>query len=382
MTAESHPHIAIACGGTGGHLFPGVAVGEAVLALGGTVTLLVSAKEIDQRAVRGIRDMAVATLPAVGLQGRNYLRFARGLWASRRESIRVFRTALPQAVLAMGGFTSAGPILAGRAVGARTCLHESNTIPGRANRWLAPWVDACCVGFPGAARRLRNRESHHTGTPVRSQFETVDPEGCRTALGLDPRRPVVAVMGGSQGASGLNSAFVAALPALLALRPELQFVHLTGERDFESVRAAYASANARAWVRPFCAEMEMVLGAASVAVARSGASTLAEFAAMGVPSVLVPLPTAVDNHQFHNAAAFVGSGAAVLLEQGKAIPEAIAGAVLPAIDSPEIRATASAAASAWHRPQAAMDIARRVVALAAGRGSRHPSPRPGAAPVA
>ncbi len=387
MTAVAHPHVAIACGGTGGHLFPGVAVGESVLSLGGSVTLLVSSKEVDQQAVRGLRDMEVLTLPAVALQGRNLVRFLRALWASRRAAIRAFRARRPDVVLAMGGFTSAGPILAARAVGAATCLHESNTVPGRANRWLAPLADACCVGFPVAAERLRNRRVYPTGTPVRSRFEAMDPEGCWTALGLDPLRPVLAVMGGSQGASGLNAAVVAALPALVSRWPSMQYVHLAGERDFESVRAAHAAARTRAWVRPFCAEMEWVLGAATVAIARSGASTLAEFAAMAVPSVLVPLPTSADNHQFHNAAAFAASGAAVLLEQRDATPEAVVAATMPFLESDRHRTAASRAAAAWHRPLAAADIANRMVALASERAGRnglapHAVANPGPAPVA
>jgi UDP-N-acetylglucosamine--N-acetylmuramyl-(pentapeptide) pyrophosphoryl-undecaprenol N-acetylglucosamine transferase len=378
MPPPTPPHLALACGGTGGHLFPGVAVGEAILALGGSVTLLVSEKEIDQQAVRGLRDMEVVTLPAVGLQGRNYLGFAWGAWRSRRRSLNAFRRQRPAAVLAMGGFTSVGPILAARAVGAIACLHESNTVPGRANRWLSRLARVAFTGFPQAGASLHVREVVVTGTPVRTRFQPLPAAACRLHFGLDPEAPVLAVMGGSQGATGLNQAVIRALAVLQEKFPTLQYLHLTGERDLAAARAAYAAAGVRAWVEPFCAEMEQVLGAATAVVARSGASTLAEFAALGVPSVLVPFPAATDNHQFHNAAAFAASGAAVVLEQYAAVPDGLARALAPYLADGPARLAAAQAAAAWHRPEAAADIAARLWELALGPGR---TVRPAAAPT-
>ncbi|MGD0744087.1 MAG: glycosyltransferase, partial [Verrucomicrobiota bacterium] len=167
------PFVAIACGGTGGHLFPGLAVAEQLTRRGCAVALLVSPKDVDQQAVKsaverrpparhenggGSRHAGsetgappeVFTLPAVALQNRNYLSFARSFWQSWRASRKIFKSHPPHAVLAMGGFTSAPPILAAKLSGAKTFLHESNTIPGRANRFLARFVDEAFVGFPGA----------------------------------------------------------------------------------------------------------------------------------------------------------------------------------------------------------------------------------------
>lgn len=166
----SLPSVAIACGGTGGHLFPGLAVGEQLLRRGLAVTLLVSPKEVDQAAVRNIRDMRIATLPAVALTGKNFAGFLRGGLRSYRECRKLFRVHPPAAVLAMGGFTSAPPMLAGRRAGAKTFLHESNAIPGRANRWLSWVVDRAFVGFAEAAPRLHTGRVTVTGTPVRPQF--------------------------------------------------------------------------------------------------------------------------------------------------------------------------------------------------------------------
>src|SRR3984957_767790 len=144
---SNQPFIAIACGGTGGHLFPGLAVAEELKQRGCAVALMISPKDVDQQAVKFAQGMEILTLPAVGLQNRNYLSFALSFWKSWRAAQRIFKSHPPQAVLAMGGFTSAPPILAAKMCGAKTFLHESNTIPGRANRFLAGHVDEAFVGF-------------------------------------------------------------------------------------------------------------------------------------------------------------------------------------------------------------------------------------------
>lgn len=353
--------VAIACGGTGGHLFPGLAVGHDLVARGCEVSLLISPKDVDQQAVKGAaRDFNLVTLPAVGLTGRNVFRFA---WASARSYVtarREFRTRRPHAVLAMGGFTSAPPALAGRRCGAVTFLHESNTIPGRANRWLAHVVDECFIGFEETAGRLWNPRVTQTGTPVRPGFVAAEAAGARLALGLDPRRPVLLVMGGSQGASGLNELVVGALPQLTAALPELQVVHLTGERDAEAVKSAYAPLGRRARAYPFFSEMELLLAAATVAVSRSGASSLAELAAMRVPSVLVPFPFAVDDHQLHNARAFVAAGAACLLEQRGARPERLVELVVKLADE-EAAKPMRRSLEQLDRPDAAARIAEQML---------------------
>src|SRR5215468_9294389 len=196
--------IAIACGGIGGYLFPGLSVAEKLLQRDCTVTLLISPKEVDQQAVKSAVGMEIVTLPAIGLQRGGELAFLRGFKKSYSASRRLFKTSQPDAVLAMGGFTSAPPILAGKRLGAQTFLHESNTIPGRANRWLSWVVNRAFVGFQSAAGRLNNRKITITGTPVRASFKPRDAAACRAALGFDPERPLLLVMGGSQGASGIN----------------------------------------------------------------------------------------------------------------------------------------------------------------------------------
>jgi UDP-N-acetylglucosamine--N-acetylmuramyl-(pentapeptide) pyrophosphoryl-undecaprenol N-acetylglucosamine transferase len=367
------PFVAIACGGTGGHLFPGLAVAAQLKQRGCDVALLISPKDVDQQAVKSAQGMDVFTLPALALQNGNYFSFAAGFVKSIFASRKIFNRRRPVAVLAMGGFTSAPPVFAAKDTGIKTFLHESNTIPGRANRMLSRFVDGAFVGFPEAAKRLKTRNVTTTGTPVRPQFQPQTVARCRSALGLDPDLSTILVVGGSQGAHGLNEMILSALPFLQERgRPAcesapgqeradvplaLQFLHLTGAKDFEKVKAAYAGRGVRAVVKPFLAEMDLALGAATVAVSRAGASSLAEIAAMRLPALLVPFPAAADNHQFFNASAFEKTGAAKLLEQKNATPEIVAAILTELIENEVARSEMQNALAQWHEPRAAERIA-------------------------
>jgi UDP-N-acetylglucosamine--N-acetylmuramyl-(pentapeptide) pyrophosphoryl-undecaprenol N-acetylglucosamine transferase len=270
----------------------------------------------------------------------------------------------------MGGFTSAPPILAAKLSGARTFLHESNTISGRANRLLARFVDEAFIGFAQTAASLKVRKLSLTGTPVRPNFVPGDAAACRRSLGLDSERPVVLVVGGSQGATGINELILAALPAFAKGAPELQWFHLAGANDFEKVRQAYAATSVRAIVHPFYEEMHVALGAATVAVSRSGASSLAELAATLVPSVLVPYPAAMDNHQFYNAKEFVDTGAALMLEQKQATAESLSAAILNLLRDAAAREKMRDALAAWQTPRAADQIAEAILQAVAERSER------------
>jgi UDP-N-acetylglucosamine--N-acetylmuramyl-(pentapeptide) pyrophosphoryl-undecaprenol N-acetylglucosamine transferase len=386
------PFVAIACGGTGGHLFPGLAVAAELQNRGCKIALLISPKEIDQQAVKFALErrpparrepadnsnnagleagvpMEVFTLPAVGLQNRNYFSFAGSFVKSLFAARKIFNKRRPDAVLAMGGFTSAPPIWVGKDLGAKSFLHESNTIPGRANRILSRFVNGAFIGFPEAAARLKTRKVTITGTPVRLQFQPRDAAACQTALGLEPDRPTILVVGGSQGASGLNEMILSALPLLVnhasRITHHVQFLHLTGANDFEKVKTVYAARGIKAVVKPFLAEMELALGAATVAVSRAGASSLAEIAAMRLPSLLVPFPTAADNHQFSNARAFEKTGAAKLLEQKNSTQEEVAAILTELVEDKSARSKMQSALAQWHAPRAAEQIAEIMLAAIA-----------------
>ncbi|HIG30609.1 MAG TPA: UDP-N-acetylglucosamine--N-acetylmuramyl-(pentapeptide) pyrophosphoryl-undecaprenol N-acetylglucosamine transferase [Verrucomicrobiales bacterium] len=328
------PRVAIACGGSGGHLFPGIAVGEVLVQKGCRVILYVSSKEIDQQGLKDAGGMDVEILPAIGLTRRSIGRFASRSFESFRLSIQSLRKWDPDVILGMGGFTCAPPVLAGKILGKTTLIHEANSIPGKAVRFLAPWVDEVMVGFANASGRIASNALSRTGMPVRSQFSPASQDSCRAVLGLRPSDPLVLVMGGSQGAHSINALFLGILPELYRNNPALQCLHLTGFEDFERVRAVYRKMDLHAVVRPFLTEMEYALGAADFAISRSGASSMAEIAAMKLPSILIPYPHAAQNHQYHNARVFAEKGAACLFDSGCQGPSDLSNLISRFLENP------------------------------------------------
>jgi UDP-N-acetylglucosamine--N-acetylmuramyl-(pentapeptide) pyrophosphoryl-undecaprenol N-acetylglucosamine transferase len=314
---------AIACGGTGGHLFPGLAVAEILRARGHEVLLLISEKQIDTIAIRDRPDFQIKRIASIGMPSIWSLqvfpfvaKFGSGFFACWS----LFRSWQPSAVLGMGGFTSTAPILAGRLLKIPTFIHESNAIPGRANRINANLANMVLLGFAECVKYFPEKPTQVTGTPIRTGLQkAVDREAVSRNLRLKPGLQTVAVIGGSQGAHGVNEAVVGALHQF-ALKP-VQFIHLTGREDHQSVYDRYRQEGIPAFVAAFHYQMEEVYGAADLIVARSGAASLSEISYFGLPTILIPYPFATENHQSLNAAIFSRSGAAEVLEGADANSE-------------------------------------------------------------
>jgi UDP-N-acetylglucosamine--N-acetylmuramyl-(pentapeptide) pyrophosphoryl-undecaprenol N-acetylglucosamine transferase len=314
----------IACGGTGGHLFPGIAVAEVLHRRGHEVMLFVSEKEIDSLALSTRSQFRFEKLPLIGLPSLYspaIFSFIRRFSESLSRCRSVYENFKPQAVLGMGGFTSTAPILAGRLRGASTFIHESNAVPGKANRLTARMVGAVLLGFKECAAFFPKARTEITGTPIRTELQRIDRHLARQKLGLRGDLATLLVMGGSQGASGINQAMIKSLPSLRDL--PLQIIHLSGARDERLVSDNYRRENVPAFVAAFHHRMEEVYSAADLAVARAGAASLAELAFFGLPGILIPFPHAADDHQTRNAEIFVRAGAAVLLREAE-----IRGAIL------------------------------------------------------
>jgi UDP-N-acetylglucosamine--N-acetylmuramyl-(pentapeptide) pyrophosphoryl-undecaprenol N-acetylglucosamine transferase len=318
----------------------------------------------------------VVTLPAVGLTRGRLLYFGIQAWKSFRRARREFHEFPPDVFLSMGGFTGTPAAVAARLSGARIVLHEANAIPGRANRWLRHLAQCGYVFFPEAAGRLRGCKTHVFGMPVRNQFQPGDAGACRMALGLAPNRPVLLVMGGSQGARGINELMMNAIGLLANHLPDLQFLHLSGAEDCERVRDAYRTAGVSAMVRPFLTEMELALGAADAAVARAGASSLAELAAMQVPTLLIPFPHAADNHQLANATALERTEAAWVLPQAEASPQRFCSDLVLLLTDSDVRARLRSGLANWHRPDLDIALAQELLRLASQGNSGGASPCP------
>jgi len=311
--------VAIACGGTGGHLFPGLAVAEVLQNRGHEVLLLISEKQIDTIAVGGRKEFRVEKIPAVGLTKVVSLqlvsfvaKFVNGLVAC----LRMYRSFKPDAVLGMGGFTSTGPILAGRITGLPTFIHESNAIPGKANRLNALLSQKVLLGFEECARYFPNRPVEVTGTPIRDSLRSpVDRGQALKNLSLNSGLRTVLVMGGSQGAHGINEAVVGVLRRFA--KKQVQFVHLTGREDETHVYQCYEREGIPAFVSAFYDRMEEAYTVADLAIARSGAASLTELFYFGLPTILIPYPYAAENHQYFNAEIFARHGVAEVLEESR-----------------------------------------------------------------
>ena len=357
MKTAGQPHVAIACGGTGGHFFPGVAVARELVSRGARVTLWVSEKEIDQQAVATVPEFAHEKLPAVGFSLRHPLRFLLSLRQALKLVRKQYAADPPKAVLAMGGFTSAAPVWAAKLIGATTFLHESNAVPGRANRLLSRRVDGVFTGLKAARARFSHPTVILSGTPVRPIFRELDRNECCRRLGMNPDHPVVVVTGGSQGARGLNRLVTGALDSV----QKVQWLHLCGAHDLDEVSASYQTKGVNATVQAFLEDMPSALGAADLVVSRAGASSLAELAAVGCPAILVPLPSAADDHQRANANAAVEAGGALMLEQESTTPETLAQTLNTLLDEPDQRAAMTDAMRALDWPQAAGTIAEHLL---------------------
>src|SRR5947199_4115971 len=326
----------IACGGTGGHLFPGIAVAEVLRDRGHDVMLLISEKDIDALAVSGHTNFRVEKLPTVGLPSPfspAFFGFVRRFYESLSLCRSLYRKFKPQVILSMGGFTSTAPVLAGRFRGIATFIHESNAVPGKANRWTARVVNAVMLGFKECAPFFPKTRTEVTGTPVRTELVRLDRADSRRKLGLREDLPTVLVMGGSQGASGINQALIKALPFLQGVA--LQVIHLSGARDERLVADNYRRENIPACVVAFHHRMEEVYSAADFLVARAGAASLAEFAAFSLPGILIPYPYAAEDHQTRNAEIYSQAGAAILLKESEISGELLARRIRDLIDSPE-----------------------------------------------
>jgi UDP-N-acetylglucosamine--N-acetylmuramyl-(pentapeptide) pyrophosphoryl-undecaprenol N-acetylglucosamine transferase len=327
----------IACGGTGGHLFPGIAVAEVLRDRGHEVMLLISEKDIDALALSSHRSFRFEKLPTIGLPSPfspTILGFIRRFYESLSLCRSIYRKFKPQVVLGMGGFTSTAPVLAGKMRGISTFIHESNAVPGKANRLTARIVRAVMLGFKECAPFFPKAHTEITGTPIRTELKRLDRQVALQKLGLRNDLTTLLVMGGSQGASGINQAMIKALAFFQSVA--LQVIHLSGARDERLVADNYRRENISAYVAPFHHRMEEIYSAASFVVARAGAASLAEFAAFSLPGILIPFPYAADDHQTRNAEIYVRAQAAILLKESELSGELLARKIRELIENPEL----------------------------------------------
>ncbi len=310
----------VSCGGTGGHVFPGIATAIALKQRGHEVTLFLSGKAIETAT----RHAWAGPVVSIGAEKFSFhpLRLPRTLYTILRAfltSLQALRRQNPHAVLAMGSYSSLGPVLAARCLGIPVVLHEANVIPGKAVTTLSRFASAIAISFPETRHHLNHSSITLTGLPLRKEMEQA-----ATATTPAPTVFTVLTMGGSQGAQRLNEIVPLALSQLRAGGIPVEALHLSGEKAKPTVEAAYRTANVPATVYGFCSDMVSAYQRTSLAISRSGANSCMELALFGIPALLVPYPHSARDHQLANARAMAEAGAAILIEQDNLTPETLA----------------------------------------------------------
>ncbi len=308
-------NVLIACGGTGGHLFPGIALAEELVKRGHTPYLVISEKAVDKEAAKKYSQYTFITQPSrpkPATASLAMIKFLKSLFQVTSLSKKLIEEKKIEAVVGMGGFTCFGPVFAGKSLRVPTFLHDSNAVPGKTNRFLAKYVNKVLLGLEPAKAFFPNADCEVVGTPLRDEMKTLPArETAMAKYGLDPKNQTVLVFGGSQGAQKLNSLVVEAAKKSTAT---VQFLHVAGSFDFERVsKEAEGLANHKALA--FCDDMPSAYAVADVVVCRSGASSMTELSYLGLPSILVPYPVAADDHQTKNAEAFTAHEAALLHQE-------------------------------------------------------------------
>jgi len=349
----------IAGGGTGGHLFPGVAVAEELRRRQPDAEILFvgTRRGIENRVLPELgwplELVEVSGLKTVGVLGalRGLFRLPRAIWQSRRI-IKRFR---PDVVIGVGGYASGPAVLAARLRGLPTAILEQNSIPGLTNRWLGKLVRRVFLAFAHSKRFFRARKVEMCGNPIRRSIVEALTEAA-DAPAATGERPRLFVFGGSQGASAVNQLVCDALAALGERGVTLDVVHQTGDKDLEATRKRYQEAGITADCRAFIQNMAEQYRQADLVVSRAGATTVAELTCVGVPAILIPFPFAADNHQEINAAELVDAGAALMFRQAELDGARLADAIAGLIDDPGALERMGSAMRSLGRPQAAATV--------------------------
>jgi len=352
----------VACGGTGGHTFPGLAVAEELRKRGHEVVVWASGRDIESSVMKRW-DGPVFSTGARQLSLRNAFANLRAIFRCRKE----MRRTRPDALLAMGSYSSLPPVLAARMSHVRVYLHEANTVPGKAVDFLSRFAHTVAISFDVTTRYLPGVKTERTGLPVRTEIAS----GKRFDF-IPSNAFVVFVTGGSQGAHAVNELLKDALvlmkseldkrqssdlqPSTFNLRP-LYVIHQTGAKDEAMVQEAYAKAALPSRVHAFETEMANAFASADIVVARAGASTCFELAVCGKPALLIPLPSAMRNHQHFNADAFAAKGAADEGKQGVLSARQVCRYLVEKYDHPEHLARMAEKMRALATPDAAACVA-------------------------
>lgn len=362
--------IVLTTGGTGGHIFPALAVAEAIRELSPDAEVLFVGGTGSERELATKAGLPFVGLPARGIFGRGLKALAAPCWMARAfgQAVRLLRRARPQVVAGFGGYAGFIPVMAAKMLGIPTAIHEQNSVPGMTNKLLGRFVDKICITYPDRDHAFPLAKTSRLGNPIRGRIVA---EHARH----DGNGRHLLVLGGSQGAQAVNDAVLAILPRLLdaGISVRLQ----AGRADFERVNSLAAALlhdrpdtedAPRCVIENFIEDMAGAYAWADLVLARAGATTLAEVTAAGKPSILIPFPFATHDHQAVNAAFLAESGAATVIAQATLPQHDLASEIDALLSDPKRLAAMGAAASAQAMPKAASAIAAALLDLAAEKG--------------
>lgn len=369
QTDTKQPLYVFAGGGTGGHLAPGIAVAEELRREQPDcrIRFVGTGRQVEQQMLEptGFEYSVRETLPLNALK-RRPVRFARSHWQAFRASCRDILQDRPATVIGLGGFASVPFALAAKKLDVPCLLLEQNTVPGKANRWLSRW-HPICLTFEESARHLPAQAiSHLTGNPLRCEIRRL--ANSDHALPFEP--PTLLVLGGSLGSKQVNDSVTNAVAQLSSQQSVSQLsgwriVHQTGPEGAQAARDVYSKLGIAHEVETFFDDMPTRLATTTLAVARAGATTLAELAAVGIPAILIPYPTAADDHQTANAKTFVTAGAAILAASPNRsfAPVTLASTIQPLLNNPDQLIRMSQAMKTLGRPDASEEVIRLLKTL-------------------
>lgn len=358
--------ILITGGGTGGHLFPGIAVAEEVLhsVARSEVLFVATDRDTDAKVLTG-RPFPFVALKSQGIKGKSIVKKISALWTlplSLWQAWGLVSRFRPDVVLGVGGYVTGPVLLAAWLQRIPTCIHEQNSVPGLANRILARLVRKIFISIPGSDKRFPAKKCVHTGNPVRKEV---------VALASGEKRSgafTLVVMGGSLGAHSINTMMIEGARLIRRTLPDgFNIIHQTGRQDTKKVRAAYDEVGIPAKVASFFKEIPFVLAKADLVVARAGATSLAELTVMGKPMILVPYPYAADNHQEINADWLVEGGAAIKCLESQTTGVDLAKIILDLVENHSKRERMANMAHKMGEPHAAKNIVRQCLDLASAR---------------
>lgn len=365
----------IAAGGTGGHVFPALSLAQEVTQKDPTARVLFvgTPRGLEARVVPA-KGFALKTVSARGLMGMGWMAVARTLlglpWVAFRCALILARFR-PHIVVGMGGYV-AGPVVFLAALwGLPTAIAEQNTVAGRTNRFLGRFVDRVFLSFPEAMDRFFESKAVVTGNPVREELVEASSKALPPAWEGKPGDEFhLLIFGGSQGARAINEAMVEALPMLERFPFSLQIVHQAGKNQVEALRRAYGRSGLGHRVVDFIESMQEVYLWAHLVICRAGAASLAEIALFGLPSILIPFPHAVDDHQRENAKVFQAAGASVMVDQRELSGASLAQLVAALAGDPGRLKEMAAAARRLARPRAAAAMVEECMALVGKKGCK------------